>query len=48
MEEKAQVSLEFLLIIVGAVVIVTAVSIYMKNAANTAADAIQATVDSNI
>ena len=47
MEEKAQVSLEFLLIIVGAVVIVTAVSIYMKSAANTAANAINATADAN-
>ena len=47
MEEKAQVNLEFLLIIVGSILIVTAVSIYIKNSANTAVDAINATTDSN-
>jgi len=36
MEEKAQVNLEYLLIIVGAVVIVTVVSLYIKGIANSA------------
>ena len=35
MEEKAQVNLEYLLIIVGAVAVVTIVSIYIKSTANT-------------
>ena len=47
MEDKAQVNLEFLLLLVGAVVIVTAVSVYIKSTANTAANAIKTTVDSN-
>jgi uncharacterized protein (UPF0333 family) len=36
MEEKAQVNMEYLLIIVGAVVIVTVVSVYIKGIANSA------------
>jgi len=36
MEERAQVNLEYLLIIVGAVVIATVVSIYIKGIANSA------------
>jgi uncharacterized protein (UPF0333 family) len=35
MEEKAQVNLEYLLIIVGALAIVTIVSLYIKSTANT-------------
>jgi uncharacterized protein (UPF0333 family) len=38
-EEKAQVNLEFLLLVVGGVVIVTAVALYIKSVANSAADA---------
>ena len=35
MEETAQVNLEYLLIIVGAVAVVTIVSLYIKSVANT-------------
>jgi uncharacterized protein (UPF0333 family) len=42
MEEKAQINLEYILIIAGAIIIVTAVSLYIKNAANAAADAAKA------
>ncbi|MFA5931227.1 MAG: hypothetical protein WC821_02865 [archaeon] len=35
MEEKAQVNLEYLLIITGAIAIVTVVSLYIKSTANT-------------
>jgi len=38
MEQKAQVNLEYLLIIVGAIVIVTIVSIYIKSVATTLTD----------
>jgi uncharacterized protein (UPF0333 family) len=47
MEEKAQVNLEFLLIIVGAVVVVSIVAIYMKSAANTAANAVTSASETN-
>jgi len=39
MEEKAQVNLEYLLVIVAGVAIVTIVAIYIKGTANVAADA---------
>lgn len=39
MEEKAQVNLEYLLIITGAIAIVTVVSLYIKSTANTVAQA---------
>ncbi len=42
MEEKAQVHLEYLLIAIGAVVVVTVVALYIKETANSAA---QATID---
>ena len=42
MEERAQVNVEYLLIIVGAIIIVTMVSLYIKNAANAAANAAKA------
>jgi uncharacterized protein (UPF0333 family) len=45
MEEKAQVNIEYLLIIVGAIVIVTTVSLYIKNAANATANAAKATAN---
>ncbi len=35
MEETAQVNLEYLLLIVGAVAIVTVISLYIKSTANT-------------
>jgi uncharacterized protein (UPF0333 family) len=35
MEEKAQVNMEYLLILVGAIAVVTIVTIYIKNVANT-------------
>jgi len=38
MEERAQVNLEYLLIIVGAVVVVTIVSLYIKTTAIIAVD----------
>jgi hypothetical protein len=41
------IALQYVIIIVGAVVIVTAVSVYIKSTANTAANAIKTTVDSN-
>ncbi len=47
MEQKAQVNLEYMFIIVGVVVIVTVVSLYIKTAANSAADAVQAQADTN-
>ena len=34
MEQKAQVNLEYLLIIVGAVAVVTIVALYIKSSAN--------------
>ena len=40
-EEKAQVNMEFLLIIAGTVVIVTAVALFIKNTANTVGTAAQ-------
>ncbi len=39
MEEKAQVNLEYLLIVVAGVALVTIVAIYIKATANTAASA---------
>lgn len=39
MEEKAQVNLEFLLITVAGVALVTLVAVYIKSTANTAANA---------
>jgi uncharacterized protein (UPF0333 family) len=47
MEEKAQVNMEYLLLIVGAVVIVTAVSIFIKSTASSITEAAQAEVDAN-
>jgi uncharacterized protein (UPF0333 family) len=47
MEEKAQINLEYILIIAGAIIIVTAVSLYIKNAANAAADAANAHTNQN-
>ncbi len=41
MEEKAQVNLEYLLIVVGGIVIVTVASILIKNAANSVNQAIE-------
>lgn len=41
MEERAQVNLEYLLIIIGAIIAVTVVSLYIKNAANSAAQAVK-------
>ena len=38
MEEKAQVNLEYLLILVGAIAIVTIVSLYIKSTANVLTD----------
>ena len=39
MEETAQVNFEYLLILVGAIAIVTIVSLYIKSTANTLTDA---------
>jgi uncharacterized protein (UPF0333 family) len=39
MEEKAQVNLEYLLVILGAVIVVTVVSLYIKSTAETVTDA---------
>ncbi|MFA5763758.1 MAG: hypothetical protein WC915_03010 [archaeon] len=47
MEERAQVNIEYLLIIVGAIAIVTVISLYIKNAANAAADAVKAQANQN-
>jgi len=41
MEEKAQVNIEYLLIIAGAVAVVTVVSLYVKTSANTVTQAAQ-------
>jgi len=41
MEEKAQVNLEYLLIIAGAVVVVTVVALFIKSTANTLGSAAQ-------
>jgi uncharacterized protein (UPF0333 family) len=38
MEEKAQVNLEYLLILVGAIAVVTIVTLYIKSTANTITD----------
>lgn len=46
-EEKAQVNLEFLLVVVGGIVIVTAVALYIKSAANSALDATKDQVNQN-
>ena len=49
MEEKAQVNLEYLLIVVGAVIIVTMVSIFIKGTASSITGAAQsAAADENI
>jgi uncharacterized protein (UPF0333 family) len=45
MEEKAQVNMEYLLIIVGAVVIVTAVSVVIKSTAGAITESAQDTVE---
>ncbi len=42
MEEKAQVNLEYLLIIVAGVALATIVAIYIKNTANSASEATKA------
>lgn len=42
MEEKAQVNLEYLLIVVAGVALVTIVAVYIKGTANTAATAAKA------
>ncbi len=41
-EEKAQINLEYLLIVVAGVALVTIVAIYIKGIANTSADATRA------
>jgi uncharacterized protein (UPF0333 family) len=41
MEEKAQVALEYLLIIAGAIIVVTTVAIYIKSTAQSATQSIQ-------
>ncbi len=41
MEEKAQVSLEYLLIIIGAIIVVTTVAMYIKATAQSTTQAIQ-------
>jgi len=46
MEERAQVNLEYLLIIVGAVAIVTVVSLYIKTTASTAVNTASTTANS--
>jgi len=43
MEEKAQVNMEYLLILAGAVVVVTVVALFIKNTANTVGGAVQDT-----
>ncbi|MDD3083951.1 MAG: hypothetical protein PHP82_02935 [Candidatus ainarchaeum sp.] len=43
MEEKAQVSLEYLLVVVGAIMVVTTVAVYIKSTAQSATQAIQET-----
>jgi uncharacterized protein (UPF0333 family) len=45
MEERAQTSIEYLLIIVGAVVIVTIIAIFVKNVANSINESAQTTID---
>ncbi len=47
MEERAQVNVEYLLIIVGAVAIVTVVALFVKNTANTVTQTGQAQADAN-
>ncbi|MFA5125570.1 MAG: hypothetical protein WC462_01025 [archaeon] len=47
MEEKAQVNIEYLLIIAGAVAVVTVVSLYVKTSANTAAQTAQQQIEQN-
>ncbi len=47
MEQKAQVNLEYLLIIVGAIIIVTAVSLYIKSIANSATQTAVETANDN-
>ena len=42
MEERAQVHVEYLLMLVGVVVVVTVVSFYIKTTANSVAQATQA------
>ncbi len=39
MEERAQINLEYLLIVVGAIVVVSTVALFMKSAANSVSDA---------
>jgi uncharacterized protein (UPF0333 family) len=45
MEEKAQVNMEYLLLIVGTVVIVTTVSIFIKSSVNSITETAQETVE---
>ncbi len=47
MEEKAQVNVEYLLVIVAGVVVVTIVSLFIKNIANSTADAAVEAADIN-
>ncbi|MBT4192444.1 MAG: hypothetical protein HOE11_04000 [Candidatus Diapherotrites archaeon] len=45
MEEKAQVNISVLLLLVAAIVIVTTVALFVKNAADTAGDTVIATIE---
>jgi uncharacterized protein (UPF0333 family) len=47
MEEKAQVNIEYLLIIVGAVAVVTVVALFIKNTAGAVTEAGQIKADAN-
>ncbi|VVB76573.1 Uncharacterised protein [uncultured archaeon] len=47
MEEKAQVNIEYLLIIVGAVAIVSVVALFVKNTANQVTQTGQTQADAN-
>jgi len=47
MEERAQVNLEYLLILVGAIVIVTTISLYIKGMAGSAAQSAEQAANNN-
>ena len=47
MEQKAQVNVEYLLIVVAGVALVTIVAIFIKNVANTASDAAKSQAGEN-
>jgi uncharacterized protein (UPF0333 family) len=47
LEEKAQVNLEYLLIIIAVIVIATAVALYIKTTANSASEAVIDKASSN-